>query len=263
MLLKGEIKVFKISRVRNAAILAMFLIQSTSGLGLRSLQAESRRERVLIRAGDAKAAVRTAIESLGGEITHEFKHLDLIAAEVPAAALFSVQALAGDDSISKNAPIPFPDTVFPFPGRGMDTPQGNPLANIPAAGFEQIGDSSDIADFAQNNPGSYRINHTNTNVRALHEMGFTGQDVIVAVIDSGLRPGFGHMANGTVVGCEDMLRGRGRNRCSDDLNFGHGTFVSGLIASNAIVSFEEGSLFLESVTLNAPDAVLEPDNSAG
>ena len=263
MLLEGDFKVFKIKTVRNAVILAMFLIQTVPGLGLRSLQAESKRERVLIRTGASKDAVRMSIETLGGEITHEFKHLDLIAAEIPAAALSSLRALVGNDSISKDAPIPYPDTVFPFPGRGMDTPQGNPLANIPAAGFEQIGDSDAIASFANTNPNSYLINHTHTNVRALHAMGFTGNNVIVAVIDSGLRPGFNHLADGTVVGCEDMLnpqaRGRGRkNLCSDDANFGHGTFVVGLIASNAIVSFDEGSLFLDSVTLNAPAAVLTP-----
>ena len=45
MLLKGDFKVFKIKTVRNAVILAIFLIQTVPGLGLRSLQAESKRER--------------------------------------------------------------------------------------------------------------------------------------------------------------------------------------------------------------------------
>ncbi len=263
MLLEGDFKVFKTNKIRSLVILATFLIQTVPGLGLRTLQAESKKERVLIKTGVHKDAVKTAIESFGGSITHEFEHLNLIAAEVPAGALSLVQAITGSDSISKNAPIPFPDTVFPFPGRGMATPVGSPLSNIPASDFEQIGDSSAIADLANTNPDSYLINHTNTNVRALHEMGLTGNDVVVAVIDSGLRPGFDNLGSGTVIGCEDMLNQRGRNLCSNNANFGHGTFVTGLIASNALVSFEEDSLFLDSVTLNAPGAVLEADNQDG
>ena len=121
--------------------------------------------------------------------------------------------------------------------------------------------------------------------RALHEEGHTGKDVIVAVIDTGLRPGFEHLREGTVIGCEDILPPTGLSgnssksdksdksskskkgprfddACLNNANSGHGTFVVGLIVGNAIFQFDPAtSQFLQSVGIHAPSAIFSDDKS--
>src|SRR5258705_7147295 len=56
--------------------------------------------------------------------------------------------------------------------------------------------------------------------------GTTGAGVIVALIDSGIRPGFPHISlDGSVIGGEDFV-GDGLG-FSNSANDGHGTFVAG------------------------------------
>ena len=58
-----------------------------------------------------------------------------------------------------------------------------------------------------------------------------GSGVTVAVIDSGIRPGFPHLTlDGSVVGCEDFVGDA--LGCSNAGNNGHGTFVAGMISAN-------------------------------
>lgn len=129
------------------------------------------------------------------------------------------------------------------------------LANINSKGSTLI---TDVEKYASDNPGSYAMNHDADNVQQLHEAGLTGKGVIVAVVDSGLRPGFGHFDDfdeETVSGCEDFVADG--NGCIDINNDGHGTMVAGVIASAAEFHFSPGSVFLQSVAINAPSALLD------
>ena len=66
------------------------------------------------------------------------------------------------------------------------------------------------------------------NVQPLHDAGFKGQGVIVAVIDTGLRPGYPHLeGDGSIIGGEDFI-GDGRGWSHPD-NDWHGTVVAGMI----------------------------------
>ena len=88
----------------------------------------------------------------------------------------------------------------------------------------------------------------------------SGKGVIVAVLDTGLRPNFGHfdstMPGPTVIGCDDFVVFDGKGCVSPD-NDGHGTMVSGVIAAGATFGFTPTSTFLNSVGFHAPDAVLD------
>ena len=92
----------------------------------------------------------------------------------------------------------------------------------------------------------------------------------MAVIDSGVRPSFNHMAPGTLIGCENFSRKPdfdpagnpiGIGECLSDNNWGHGTFVAGAIAGNGIFSFDSGSILLQSVAIHAPEAIINPGST--
>ncbi len=125
----------------------------------------------------------------------------------------------------------------------------------------------DIPAFADAYPSAYRYNHSQTCVRELHSMGYTGADVVVAVIDSGIRPQFDGLAD-DVIGCVDIVAETkgGADRCVDRFNTGHGTFVASLITANEMARFSPNSAFLDSVarhTFNGTDsAVIEGNQVA-
>ncbi len=259
-------------RTRRPLILVLVIaLSAVATLPAVAAQTESSSVNVLIRTGTNAAAVIAAVEEAGGEVTGEYDYLNVIAAQVPTNGMDEVLAVAGADAIFKNGAIPMPETIFPFGGRDDDVEESStsPFDNIPARYAGPIGDHEAVKQLAEDYPGAYLLNHTYSNVRSLHEKGNTGEGVIVAIIDTGLRPGFEHLLPGSVIGCEDLLNPpagpmpgpRFDDGCLDDNNSGHGTFVAGLIAANAIFRFGPLDVFTESVRINAPDAILDPGNS--
>src|SRR5262249_10797232 len=107
--------------------------------------------------------------------------------------------------------------------------------------------AEDMASFAAANPDAYLVNNAATGVNTLHADGFAGQGIVVAVIDSGIRPGFPHLSlDGSVIGCEDFLTDG--NGCVNAANDGHGTFVAGMISANVNFGFNTLSTFFRSTS---------------
>src|SRR5258705_8247506 len=87
--------------------------------------------------------------------------------------------------------------------------------------------------------------------------GTTGAGVIVALIDSGIRPGFPHIAlDGSVIGGEDFV-GDGLG-FSNTANDGHGTFVAGMVSANVAFSFATNSLLRLAVLAECPTCFSNP-----
>jgi len=76
---------------------------------------------------------------------------------------------------------------------------------------------------------------------------------VVAVIDSGIRPGFPAL-DGAVVGCEDFV-GDGLG-CSNSANSFHGTATAGLISANARFAFSQNSALRLAVEAECPTCFL-------
>ena len=207
-------------------------------------------EKVLIRTSKPYHKVVAKIETLGGRVMHQYKYIDAIAAELPRGGVHEIRGLVGAGMISKDVPAQMP--------RGADMKL--PKRGLAAAGSGQVGIASEGAVGVavteggapcETPPNAYTINNSQLNVCGLHAAGKTGAGVIVAVIDSGLRPGFPHLSlDGSVIGCEDFVNdGLG---CSNDANDGHGTAVAGMISGNATFTFSPASPFRNSVLAHCP-----------
>jgi subtilisin family serine protease len=109
--------------------------------------------------------------------------------------------------------------------------------------------AGDLAKTASAGPSAYLFNNSLLGLQSLHAAGLQGQGVVVAVLDSGLRPGFPHIS-GSVIGGEDFVNdGLGYSNAAND---GHGTFVSGMIAAHAGFCFSDTSVLVRALNAYAP-----------
>jgi hypothetical protein len=155
-------------------------------------------EKVLIRTAKPYDTLVADIQSRGGRVTYQYKYVDAIAAEVPRNVLASMRDKIGVGNITKDEIIPLPSSVDTLRGRNL-TPS-NAANEITADSFSALG-AADIQSIATVNPNGYLTNLEVAKVASLHASGITGAGVIVAVIDTGIRPGF---LDDSLIGCEDF-----------------------------------------------------------
>jgi hypothetical protein len=196
-----------------------------------SLAAQSQR-RVLIRTAPPYDGLAATIERAGGTITHRFKHVNGIAAEVPDSALLQIERLVGADNIGRDDLIPLPETVDPRGG--------------PAAGEADAEDLFTLdAPAVSIDPANYAFNAALTNVAPLHAAGHTGAGIVIAVIDSGYRPIKVHVAPSRIIAPGlNLVPGATEPPAISDLNEPHGTFVAGMAAANIAFCFSALNRFV-------------------
>jgi hypothetical protein len=186
-------------------------------------------ERVIIKCQSSCDPVVTAVQAAGGTVTHRYKYVKAIAADVPATGLSAVRKVAGAASVRK-------DLMVATELSATDRRSGASLLVSESA--EALGSftAEALADPGAADPQAYVINNATTGVAALHGAGFAGQNAVVAVIDSGIRPGFPHLTlDGSVIGGENFVPDA--NGFSNAANSGHGTFVAGMISANVVFNF--------------------------
>src|SRR5262245_15746962 len=212
-------------------------------------------ERVLIHTARPYANVVSRVQAAGGRVRHQYKYVDAIAAEVPRSAVASLRDVDGVSEVSKDVIIPAPEQLQLEKGdRGLVQRGG--IRAIASDSVSSI-DPAGLAGFASANPNAYLINNANMNVEPLLAQGLSGQGVIVAEIDSGIRPGFPHITlDGTVIGGEDFV-GDGLG-FSNPANGGHGTFVAGMISANVVFNFPSASAFAQSLVTHCPTCTVPP-----
>jgi len=232
------------------------LILLLLGLGATAVLAQTGDpgEKVLIRTARPYDALVTSIASLGGRVTYQYKYVEAIAAEVPRSALSTLRNRIGVGNVTKDEIVSAPGSVDTLRGRNL-TP-GNGANEVTADSYGVLS-AADIQSIATVNPDAYLINLGIANVSSLLGSGITGAGVTVAVIDTGIRPGFPHISlDGSVVGCEDFV-GDGLG-CSNSANNFHGTFVAGMISANAVFTFSTASAFRNAVLAECPSCFLNP-----
>ena len=195
-------------------------------------------ERVIIKCQRPCTDVIATVEAGGGTVTHRYRYVDAVAADVPPDALTAVRAVVAPGSVRKDFLVSLPD-----PARDRDG--SRLLASEDAVSAVAMNEAA-LMSMANESPDAYRINNAETRVTTLHGQGLYGQGLKVAVIDSGIRPGFPHLSlDGSVIGGEDFV-GDGLT-WSNFANGGHGTFVAGMISANVTFSFSTTSPFLVAV----------------
>jgi subtilisin family serine protease len=209
---------------------------------------------ILIRSPRPFDGLVARVEALGGRVTRQFHQLDAVAARVPRAALATLGTYVGPAAITKDVPVRLPDRVDDLRGREAPFERTGDESRITIDASEAIGGAVELADLAATHPDSYLINGALMGLSGLHASGLTGEGVIVAVIDSGLRPGFPHLdIDGSILGGEDFV-GDGLGWINK-ANSGHGTFVAGMISANLMANFNILSSFFTTVRRYAPGAI--------
>ena len=211
--------------MKRVLLLIVFVAIATSA------SAQSRRS-VLIRAAQPYDALVRAIEQAGGTVTHRFRYVNGIAAELPESALAQIEKLVGPDNIGRDDIIPLPQTV---------DPRGGPVAGeADADGIVSL--DAPVVSIA---PANYAFNATLTNVAPLHAAGHTGAGIVIAVIDSGFRPIKPHVAASRIIAPGlNLVPGTTEPPAISNLNDQHGTFVSGMAAANIAFCFSELNRFV-------------------
>jgi subtilisin family serine protease len=186
------------------------------------------------------AAVTAAVASAGGVVTGRYDNVDAIAVRVPRSGVTSLVLLAGADSVHKDLEIkpPAPTTVAALAG--------------------QAGDPIDAAALAHVRPDNYNFNLDFTNVAPLHAVGQRGQNVVVAVIDSGTAnvttlPALGSSVIGGetfVPAAQDPLSATHRE------NGSHGTMTAEMVAAHAVFLFTNTSALVGALNRYAPGSAI-------
>jgi subtilisin family serine protease len=186
------------------------------------------------------AEVTAAVAAAGGVVTQQFDNVDAVAVRVPRSGVSSLVTVAGADSVRKDAMIapPTPTQVAELGG--------------------QAADPIDAAALGQVQPETYNFNLNFTNVAPLHAAGQRGQDVVVAVIDSGTAnvPTITALS-GSVVGGETFVP-----LAQDPLpathreNGSHGTMTAEMVAAHAVFLFQTTSPLVQALNRYAPGSAI-------
>jgi subtilisin family serine protease len=205
-------------------------------------------ESVILTVNKPYGKVIAAIEARGGKVTHQFKHTGALTVQLSPAALAEIAAVNGVLSVSKDPMI----QVGPGPIEKEAKRLGLGATLQVAGGVVTQLSQSEIRTLSSNAElASYNVSNTLMGLGPLFTEGYQGTGVVVAVIDSGLRPGFPHIA-GSVIGGEDLVGdGLGYENAALDP---HGTFVSGMISSHITFLMPNERPLVQALNAYAPGA---------
>jgi hypothetical protein len=204
--------------------------------------------RMIVRAPKPYEQIERAMRNLGAVVIERYENVDALAVSVPEAALTQVTALIGADKISEDRVVRLPRPVDSMGhGRKIGTPQ------VEAQSFTPI----DAAALTTR-PTDYQFNNSAIGADVLHGGGNLGQDVVVAVIDSGTAnsPTVPALSLADqVLGGESFVAGDVVASPTSRLNDAHGTWVGTVIAGNVAFSYSNGSAFIQALKRYSPTAI--------
>ncbi len=222
------------------SVILLFLVAA-------SLCAAQRNTRVMIRSTGSRESLRAKVKALGGTIQHEFQNVNAVSATIPATALSGLSAIP-EFKVRKTTMVLSPRPRDPKGIKG--------LVPLQSAGY-RIFDNDTLIKNAQTLPADYAFNNTLINASAPQAAGNLGQNVVVAVIDSGTanNPTVVPALAGNVIGGENFVTSDPVTSATSTLNGPHGTWVGTMIAAHVGFVFSNTSCLVQSMQANAPDSV--------
>jgi hypothetical protein len=222
--------------------------------GAATAEAAGSHERIIVRVAKPYGWFVSAVADMGGQVTNQYDNVDAVAAAVPRDRLAELLAMQGIKV--------YRDNLVYLPEHGAGEAQGR-LAGSATGGSEEVA-AADPAVLPGPAPADYLFNNALVGADALHAQGNFGEDVVVAIIDSGTAnsPVVAALQPGTVIGGESFVPGATEPGATSRLNGAHGTWVGTMIAGNGLFIVPRVSAtstffprMVASLQIHAPDSV--------
>jgi hypothetical protein len=222
---------YRRSRTPVLALALLAVLAATSSIAIADQQ-----QNIIVKCQRPCAGVSAVVSAIGGTITQRYDNLDAVAVTVPADRVADLSSTFGAEAIRKDVLVNLPPPTQAAEVQGLAAAQ----TAEPAAGGAVL-------------PANYNYNNGLTGAASLHTQGFTGTNVVVAVIDSGTAVAATELA-GTVIGGENFVPGD--VPATSRLNDWHGTGVGAMIAAHANFLFANTSTLVRSLTVHSPESVI-------
>lgn len=216
-------------------------------------------QQVIIECVDTCEAAVAQVQAAGGAVNRNFTHIDAIAATIPTSAFLTLQQSAAVAGIGKDSLMSIP-RLYGIKNKSFDTVldpkevlsvQTSP-ARVTVAG------PSDVR------PASYGPDNSLIGASDLQANGITGNDIVVAIIDSGTanNPDVVESLADSIIGGESLVGGDGEPSATSTLNDAHGTWVGTMIAAHAQAVLAPDSKLAAAVTAHMSDSITaQPDGT--
>lgn len=195
-------------------------------------------------------AVATQVERAGGTVVRRFSNIAAMTVNLPAGTASTLADIPGVKGASKNSKLslPSPSQLLKSAKTAKLGKALRPLALKPAK-------SGSVG----RRPNDFGSNNILINASAIQETGQLGDDVVVAVIDSGVANNADVVPAlaDSVIGGESFISDAdpGEPSATSTLNEGHGTFVSTQIAGHAEFAFPADHDFVLSMLEHMPESL--------
>jgi hypothetical protein len=208
--------------------------------------AADKNERVIVSSTGPREVLRNTIQKLGGAVTGEYANVNAVAAIIPASAQAALSAVP-EFKVSKDM------VMYLTPTRDL---RGGGVREIPVGTDGVVTLDEAALKSLASSPNDYTFNNDLINASTVQAGGNLGQDVVVALIDSGTANYSGVATlTGTVIGGEnftsDTISATSRN------NGAHGTWTGSMIAGHAGFLVSKTGCLGQSMAFNAPSSVLD------
>lgn len=241
------------ARYLRVSLLALLLIIACESIPPDSRTAANGvfRNAVVINCEEQCDEVQRRIETRGGEITLRYRNVPYIAANIDSSTLSLLRSQLNSNAIKKDILI-----APPQPIEKLSLQQHQVGVNAIRSAQQLTGQDGLLR------PLNYSYNNILTGATIAHEQGFRGQEVIVAVIDSGT-------ANNSevvpvlaksVIGGESFVNDDpAEPSATSTLNEEHGTWIGAMIAGHGGIILPPDSELAQAVSTHSPESIISID----
>ncbi len=185
------------------------------------------------------------VTSLGGTVTNKYQNINAISISMDSDLKAQLMTINPNAVLTK-------DKVFNLP---------SPKDNISIAQKTDLKVLSGVqlTKFIENDkPEGFEFNNLLTGAALMNSAGFTGSNVVVAVIDTGTANNAAVVPAlaGSVIGGENFVPGVDEPSATSTLNGSHGTNTGSMIAGHTFFLLNSGSTFAQSVANNMPESII-------